>query len=80
MMKMEHDNIRRTRKGGKNMNRLEDVAAELKAIAGNLIVLSTTVQPIPKPDGNPSADVTEAAFDSIYHHIVRIADAIQVQS
>ena len=58
------------------MDRLDDVAAELKAIAGSIIALSSTVQPIQRPDGNPSVEVTEAAFDAIYHHIVRVADAL----
>ena len=58
------------------MDRLEDVAAELKAIAGCVIVLSSAVQPVEKPEGNVSAEMTESAFDSIYHHLVRVADAL----
>jgi hypothetical protein len=55
---------------------LEDMAAELETIAAAVYVLGSTVQPIPRPDGNPSKATTEAAIDSIYHHIIRIADTL----
>lgn len=53
---------------------LEDVACELESIAGSVMILSSVTEPAARPDGNPSAETIDQGFDSIVHHLMRLAD------
>ena len=55
---------------------LETMAAELSGIASNLYVLSSVVQPISRPEGNPTADTIEGAFYGVCGHIERISNRL----
>lgn len=55
---------------------LEDLALEVECIAGSVVVLSTLVEPIQGADEAVSKDIVEGGFDSIRHHLMRIADTL----
>lgn len=59
-----------------NDEELETMAAELSGIASNLYVLSSVVQPIIRPEGNPTADTIEGAFYGICGHLERISSRL----
>lgn len=55
---------------------LEDMAQELETIGACFLIIADTVQPIPRPDGNISAETVENGLSSVYHHIMRVADTL----
>ena len=53
---------------------LEDMAFELESIAGSVTILASVIEPAARPEGNPSAETIDQGFDSIVHHLMRLAD------
>ena len=53
---------------------LEDMAFELESIAGSVTILASVIEPAARPEGNPSAETIYQGFDSVVHHLIRLAD------